>query len=268
MDSNDPKSRLQKAMSYFDNEAGFEAMKARDSEREAGRYFTRGMKGFTDILGIGNRSNEHGYGMGLKGAIKASRLDHAASFVTNTVGLGAAENMLNTLGIITEAQRKQFRMGGLLSKATIAGIPALALGTNLARMYNGDDPSDIIADNLAFGGSMIGFNAGKSIGGMLSRPGATISRTLKMGGFGAAGMLAGGAAVSLAYDTIKDLSRGDSKIADFARSIYHRSDSYLMQDSRQSLTARARALQKLSANSMNDRAMTLGNESLVLKGVM
>lgn len=85
--------------------------------------------------------------------------------------------------------------------------------------------------------------------------------------------LAAGLTAAVGVDTVAELARSsasqDNSILNLKRSLYKADD---MADTsiqtNQLMTARQRTLNKLSKSSLNDRANLMGNEAMVLKGII
>lgn len=211
-------------------------------------------------------SNKFGYGQGMKGSIAADRKVHAANF--SKLPMIAGENLANSMGFLTPAQLAQSRSGGVLTKALYSSIPLGVAGVTMAQLMNNEDPYDIAATNLSFAAGMVGWNAGKMAGGVLSPKGSVVGRLGTMGSLGAIGFVAGMTAVQTVADTAKDLTSNNSQIAKKAKSIYTRSSMANIPDTQASLTLRQRTLQKLSSYGDNGRGTLLGNEAMIMKNLM
>ena len=85
--------------------------------------------------------------------------------------------------------------------------------------------------------------------------------------------LAAGLTAAVGVDTVAELARSsasqDNSILNLKRSLYKADDmSDTSIQTNQLMTARQRTLNKLSKSSLNDRANLMGNEAMVLKGII
>jgi hypothetical protein len=201
-----------------------------------------------------------GYGNGMMGASRSSRMDHVKNIPRAVLGSGDA--LANAFGILTPTQKLQSRTGSLATRMINASIPLGVTGFSAMQMMSGEDPMDIVSTNLSFAAGMTGFRVGKAVGGAVTRG---------LGGIAAGGALGFTAAMvgtQAVFDGAKDLTSNESEIAKIAKSVYTRESMANMRDSRESLTLRGRTLEKLSSSGMNDRRTLLGNEALVMKNLM
>lgn len=230
----------------------------------------------TKVLGIGvgygaKETLEHGWGMGMKNAVAASRAEHFGRFLSfaNPVGAAARSGWAESLGFVTEADRIRSKTAtNFLGRMMPAAAPIAAGGLVAFGMYDMQDPGEI-ASNLLAGGAMInGFRMGKALGATLTPQNASVLRPLGMGVLGTAGAIGGIAAVAGAYGILNDATSNDSHIRKLSKKIATKEMYARTDDTRQSLTARQQTLNKLAKSGLNDRAQLLGNEALALKGVI
>ena len=85
--------------------------------------------------------------------------------------------------------------------------------------------------------------------------------------------LAAGLPAAVGVNTVAELTRSsaskDNSIFNLKRSLYKADDmSDTSIQTNQLMTARQRTLNKLSKSSLNDRANLMGNEAMVLKGII
>lgn len=222
-----------------------------------------------------------GYSMGVGGYRRASSDDLLRSVYRD--GAGAAwENSLNSLGIATAQQKRQWRNGGLLAKAGAAAGPVLGAATIFSTIVNGDDMYETMTFNAGVAAGMTGFTVGNRIGGGIFN-GAEITKNdvtgrnvLKGGKMrfvggaigGATGFLTGAAIVGGGMWAAGDLTSNNSVLASMARGYAKLPSNANIQQNNRTLTMRQQALQQLSQSAMNDRASLLGNEAAVLRGVL
>lgn len=225
----------------------------------------KSLKADEGISSFGSNSR-YGYGLGMKGSIAASRIEHLKNI--RQLPLQAWENSLNTIGIVTHAQKLQAQNGGFLSKAMNMSIPLGVAGFSISQMVSGEDPYDIMAQNASFAAGMSGWQVGKIAGGALTSQGSIAGRMIGMGLTGAAGFAVGMLATQAVFDTAQDLTSNKSKIAKTAKSMYTRSSIAGTENTNTSLTLRQRTLQQLSSYSDNGRGTLLGNEAMIMKNLM
>ena len=235
-----------------------------------------------------------GYGLGFKDYMKASRSELAGRGLGFAVGLGSGEALLNTFGIMTAKQKAVVKANGqrgLFAKMMTPGMQAVA-GTYMSLGFtvaSGGDASDFIANQLSVASGLQGWRVGSSVGGLfgkarLTQSGATtgtsvlngiksgVSSGITRGGLGVVGGLTGFAvgmaAVQSAAWAISDLTSNQSSIRKVAKDFSRRTTYVDTGYTRQSLTSKQMALNKLARSGLNDRAMLLGNEARVMKGIM
>jgi len=203
---------------------------------------------------------EHGFGMGFKNAVAASRGEHLARFVSNANPLGASGRAAFTesLGIANRSDVQRFLQNRTFMNGVGAfGAPIGAAAIVGMGMHDMQDPGEILG-NLATGGAVIGgFRAGKSAGAMLTPANSKIGRGLGMAVGGTVGAVTGGLVAAGLYGILNDASQNDSAIRKFAKKVGTKEMYAISQDTRESLTARQQALNKLAKSGLNDRAQLL-----------
>ena len=171
-----------------------------------------------------------GYSIGLSGHRRASQAALAGSAMFDTAR-AFSENSLNSLGIVTNQQRMQFKSSGMLGKAGALVGPGLGGAMIFSTMADGGDMYETMTFNLAAASGMAGFTAGSRLGGSLFQ-GAQIVKNehtglnqLKGGKMrfaggaigGAVGFAAGAALVGGGMWAASDLISNDSVLAKMAR---------------------------------------------------
>lgn len=222
-----------------------------------------------------------GYSIGLGGHRRASQAALAGSAVFDTAR-AFSENSLNSLGIVTNQQRMQFKSSGLLGKAGALIGPGLGAATIFSTIADGGDMYETMTFNLAAASGMAGFTAGSRLGGSLFE-GAKITKNeytglnqLKGGKMrfaggaigGAVGFAAGAALVGGGMWAASDLTSNDSVLAKMAKGYSKLASNAGTEQNNRTLTMRQQALQQLSQSAINDRASLLGNEASILRGVL
>lgn len=226
----------------------------RDALREKGKW----------TAGAGLTS---GYGFGLAGTFKASRMDDAKSLLLDTP-MVAGEASLNALGLLTKQQKLAAASGGMVSKLMTATIPLGSAAMIGSGMIDGEDPFTIAQNQLMAVGGFTGLVAGARAGGILA-PSAKqgVVRGLGRVAGGVAGAAIGTGLVYGLTESIRDITNAESAIG---KQAYQMSTRRYFGDTTQTqatLTARQKALRQVNSSVLNDRGFTLGNEASILKNV-
>lgn len=222
-----------------------------------------------------------GYSIGLSGHRRASQSALAGSAIFDTAR-SFSENSLNSLGIVTNQQRMQFKSSGMLGKAGALLGPGLGAATIFSTIADGGDMYETMTFNLAAASGMAGFTAGSRLGGSLFQGAQMVKNEhtglnqLKGGKMrfaggavgGAIGFAAGAALVGGGMWAASDLTSNDSVLAKMARGYSKLASNAGIEQNNRTLTMRQQALQQLSQSAINDRASLLGNEAAVLRGVL
>ena len=222
-----------------------------------------------------------GYSIGLSGHRRASQSALAGSAVFDSAR-SFSENSLNSLGIVTNQQRMQFKSSGMLGKAGALLGPGLGAATIFSTIADGGDMYETMTFNLAAASGMAGFTAGSRLGGSLFQGAQMVKNEhtglnqLKGGKMrfaggavgGAIGFAAGAALVGGGMWAASDLTSNDSVLAKMARGYSKLASNAGTEQNNRTLTMRQQALQQLSQSAINDRASLLGNEAAVLRGVL
>ena len=222
-----------------------------------------------------------GYSIGLSGHRRASQSALAGSAIFDTAR-SFSENSLNSLGIVTNQQRMQFKSSGMLGKAGALVGPGLGGAMIFSTIAEGGDMYETMTFNLAAAGGMAGFTAGSRLGGSLFQGAQMVKNEhtglnqLKGGKMrfaggaigGAVGFAAGAALVGGSMWAVSDLTKNDSVLAKMARGYSKLASNAGIEQNNRTLTMRQQALQQLSQSAINDRASLLGNEAAVLRGVL
>ena len=222
-----------------------------------------------------------GYSIGFSGHRRASQSALAGSAMFDTAR-AFSENSLNSLGIVTNQQRMQFKSSGMLGKAGALLGPGLGAATIFSTIADGGDMYETMTFNLAAASGMAGFTAGSRLGGSLFQGAQMVKNEhtglnqLKGGKMrfaggavgGAIGFAAGAALVGGGMWAVSDLTSNDSVLAKMAKGYSKLASNAGIEQNNRTLTMRQQALQQLSKNAINDRASLLGNEAAVLRGVL
>ena len=222
-----------------------------------------------------------GYSIGLSGHRRASQSALAGSAIFDTAR-SFSENSLNSLGIVTNQQRMQFKSSGMLGKAGALVGPGLGGAMIFSTIAEGGDMYETMTFNLAAAGGMAGFTAGNRLGGSFFKGAQTVKNEytglnqLKGGKMrfaggavgGAIGFAAGAALVGGGMWAASDLTSNDSVLAKMAKGYSKLASNAGIEQNNRTLTMRQQALQQLSQSAINDRASLLGNEAAVLRGVL
>lgn len=243
-----------------------------------------------------------GYGLGASNYMKASRAELATRAIhfANPVGAASREALMNTFGVMTSRQSAhlkaltapnrsyfaRFKNAGLIAQAgVVAGVAGTAL--------SGGDAGDLVTNLLTGAAGLQGWRIGSSVAGALVKGTPTrgeIGKSLHIAGDnankikgitrasvlrgtagvvgGLTGFAVGMLAVQKTYDILQDVSSNQSKIRKIATDLGKRQQYMAMDNNFKTLTAKQAALNKLAKSGLNDRAMLLGNEARVMKGLM
>lgn len=238
---------------------------------------TQGNVGASSMVGGASM----GYSIGFSGHRRASQSALAGSAMFDTAR-AFSENSLNSLGIVTNQQRMQFKSSGMLGKAGALLGPGLGAATIFSTIADGGDMYETMTFNLAAASGMAGFTAGSRLGGSLFQGAQMVKNEhtglnqLKGGKMrfaggavgGAIGFAAGAALVGGGMWAASDLTSNDSVLAKMAKGYSKLASNAGTEQNNRTLTMRQQALQQLSQSAINDRASLLGNEAAVLRGVL
>lgn len=248
--------------------------------------YTHG-KTFRPSEGVG------GYGLGFANHMKASRAElfvRGTSFALTLTGGGEA--LMNAFGVRTAIQKSQMKkQTSIFKKLMTPGGQAIAgtWGSLLYTAASGGEMTDFVETQLSYAAGLQGWRTGTSFGGMLggqyvgsggkmSAKGVagSVGRGISAGAGrgaltlvgGATGFALGLAAVQGASWMAHDLTSNKSSIRKIAKEFTTRTATMNTADNYKTLTSRQAALNKLAKSGLNDRAILLGNEARVLKGLM
>mgnify|MGYP003600954054 CR=1 FL=1 len=238
---------------------------------------TQGNVGASSMVGGASM----GYSIGFSGHRRASQSALAGSAMFDTAR-AFSENSLNSLGIVTNQQRMQFKSSGMLGKAGALLGPGLGAATIFSTIADGGDMYETMTFNLAAASGMAGFTAGSRLGGSLFQGAQMVKNEhtglnqLKGGKMrfaggavgGAIGFAAGAALVGGGMWAASDLTSNNSVLAKMAKGYSRLASNAGTEQNNRTLTMRQQALQQLSQSAINDRASLLGNEAAVLRGVL
>lgn len=210
----------------------------------------------------------------------------------NPLNASARSDMLNGLGFLTKAQK---------TESTINKSNAMKLFTRGFAGYGayesikeGDDPITSTVNTAAsfwlVGGAMtIGRGVGGTLGVAASRLPAyanmlkkgssvpykigTLGKVARIGGavLGEIGGLAAGIALTsteLVSEGLKTITKSDGYFNRKGDNLLHDGQYASEFQSQETMTMRQRALAKMSKSGINDRSMALGNEAMILRGMM
>lgn len=253
----------------------------------------------------GGVNNMYGFSS-MESFARAGALDHTRRALQFATGAGFKDDLLNSVGLRTSHQKNIMKSASSTRiDKVFAGMPAQISGIfslSEALPYIVGNKESTLTDNavtsvgtfaLASAASVAAFrvtkesiHAGTSLlklGKLASKTHRTAETVGKLGWagraagvakwtVGAAPALAVGAAVFSAVDTaggvLKSAADRENSISRLKDKIYAgdtRGDASIK--TRQALTGRQRAIQKLSKSSLNDKAYLLGNEAMILKGI-
>lgn len=212
-----------------------------------------------------------GYGLGFKGSMAASGGEHLARFAyfATPFGTGSGRQaLMEAAGVMNKAQRFQATQARGFAKLGYAAVPISALGMTLMDMHQDKEVSEIAGNIFSMGTALHGWRMGASLGGAAGSMFGQVGKLIGLG-LGGVGGLVGGLMIGQAVvDGISDAMSNDSKIRSFAKKAGTKEMYANTPETRQTLTARGAALQKLAKSGLNDRGLLLGNEATVLQGGM
>lgn len=210
-----------------------------------------------------------GYGLGFKGSMAASGGEHLARFAyfATPFGTGSGRQaLMEAAGIMNKAQKFQATQARGFAKLGYAAVPVSALGMTLMDMHQDKEVSEIAGNIFSMGTALHGWRMGASLGGAAGSMFGPVGRLIGLGLGGATGLVAGLIAGQAIVGGISDAMSNDSQIRSFAKKAGTKEMYANTPETRQTLTARGAALQKLAKSGLNDRGLLLGNEATVLKG--
>ena len=198
--------------------------------------------------------------MGIYGQANASdHLKRAGQFLKPGTGV-YAENFLNSLGFITKNQK-----GSFLNRTLVPlGGAYMAISSTLE-----GHPEDYWA-------TAAGFTAGLGAARPMAEIGHAVGKRLGMGGasrilgYGLGGTAAAtiGGAAYFAVSAAGQSMNANNFVQDAALTLGKGLMNTRGLQTNNTMTARQRALGKLARSGLNDRGSLLGNESMVLKGLL
>jgi hypothetical protein len=228
-----------------------------------------------------------GYGLSYEEFKNASAADHLKRGAVFTFGGSGAKttDTMNALGFLTKAQKDSvIRPGSMVGPngpqmpkknkmnfVTNAIVPAATLGGIGMTIADGGGLGDFLTDFAAPEiagqagwrlGSNLGF-AGAAASGASTATKAAVGLVTGAVGFAAASVAAIGVGTLLmesadSDNSIKTLAEEKRK-TDFRSSVTTSSDQ---------MTHRRRAMEKLSKSNLNDRGQLMGNEAMIMRGMM
>ena len=224
----------------------------------------------------------------------AQHINRAARFAA---GAGLGTDLLNSAGIMTRHQKNILKASstGVMQKAGTLLAPAFGIAAivDTTSQYVSGERETTITDNAITGAASsvaelaaltYGYRVTKEATHAITSAIPFIGNTARGGKLGVAaklfkagsGFLAGAAgaiglqtATSAVLETSRSIASQDNSLNRAKRQLtMGDTSSDASVQTQQLLTARQRALEKLSASSMNDRAMVFGNEAKILKGII
>ena len=249
----------------------------------------------------GGISNYYGF-TSMEHFARSGMTDHLGRLSKFAVGYGLGEAMMNSVGLATSHQKAIMRSAnvGLIDRAS-AAAPVLFGGIysmSEALPYLSGDKNSTLTDNaatavlgtaLSTSALVYGFRVGKeathvatsplkAIPWLADKQGQSLTalgRTRGLGkwlsGFGV-GALTGVAAmqaVDFGVEQFKTAANRDNSIQKVKRMLYTGDTSAdASVKTNQLLTARQRTVSKLNKSALNDRGYIMGNEAMILKGIL
>ena len=249
----------------------------------------------------GGVSNYYGF-TSMEHFARSGMTDHLGRLSKFAVGYGIGEAMMNSVGLATSHQKAIMRSAnvGLIDRAS-AVAPALFGGIysmSEALPYLSGDKNSTLTDNaatavlgtaLSTSALIYGFRVGKeathvatsplkAIPWLADKQGQALTGLGRARGFGkwltgfGVGALTGVAAmqaVDFGVEQFKTAANRDNSIQKVKRMLYTGDTSTdASVKTNQLLTARQRTVSKLNKSALNDRGYIMGNEAMVLKGIL
>jgi hypothetical protein len=227
-----------------------------------------------------------------KHATASDHLARAAAFSMPFIGgTGANRTTLaNSLGFITKAQKdaaavRDYKGNLILDKHGNAQVSKLAKGLNFVTtastvgllghtVATGGTPVDFLTQFVA---PQIGIEYGWRLGSNIGFAGASAmgNNALMKGALGVTTGLIGAATVGLAAygvaTTIQSMSKSNNWIRELAHEVKTPNmafDASSTMTQSQFRTQRMRTMNALSKSALNDRGQLMGNEAMIMKGIM
>lgn len=200
----------------------------------------------------------------MKGYDAAGPREHLSRAASFTFGSGAfhagKENFANAFGFLTSHQKNSFLNRLLVPLGTAY------MGFSASIDGNPDD----------FFGAAAGFAAGLTVARPSAEIGHAVGKTLRMGGMSrlvgwGAGAVAGlgvGAAAYVGTSAVMQSYKNNNFVQKAVMPINSDLMTTTGLQTNNTLTARQRALGRLSRSGLNDRGQLLGAESMILKGML
>jgi hypothetical protein len=215
---------------------------------------------------------------------------------TNPFNSAGRQDLMNSMGFLTNNQKLYEKANrAYLPRAMISGFAGLSAYES---MKEGENPILPLAGFAAEAALVMGgLRVGRGVGGVLGTAASRIpnyvnaakslvgrgatnppkigggGKFLRLGMAGAGGLVGLGAAVGMVAvagisDIVSQSTSSDGAINKMASEMYHPSQYGTKIQTNDSLTMRQKSLAKMSKAGLNDRALMLGNEALVLRGMM
>ncbi|RLA65124.1 MAG: hypothetical protein DRQ78_05515 [Epsilonproteobacteria bacterium] len=227
-----------------------------------------------------------------KGATPKARTFFTKAAQAATFGSGVKREMLlNSVGLLTRHQKKMAKTNGFMAAQQSWMMPAMAAFGAVSAMAEGGGVQDYVGDWMLPGiGLMAGWNVGKNVGlgiGAAANAGGragvnlfggTVAKGAKS--FGRFGMLAaggtlgvgaaiaGGAAGMGAGYLVKEANNSNNMVNEIAEEMTYAKFQSDVDVTRGTLTHRQKTMSKLSKSGLNDRGQLLGNEAMIMAGII
>jgi len=178
------------------------------------------------------------------------------------------------MGMLSKANKEAVNKGGMLTKAFHLAIPGFTMFGLAATVADGGDGFDYAADVAAAEIGMLGgWRAGKAVAHTAASPlgssrKAMTTRFAAGIAGGVAGAVTGALALGAAAGVVRSMGDSNNSIKQSAHEIRSTdlvSDFVMNQNT---LTHRRKALDQLSKSSLNNRGQLMGNEAMIMRGIM
>jgi len=223
--------------------------------------------------------------------LNAGRL-FGKSMLAATAGSGIKREMFaNSLGLLTRHQKQAAKTQGFLAAQQTWMMPAMAAFGAISTLSEGGGVNDYIGEWMLPGiglmaGASAGWNAGLGVGATAAAIGRggtramggsigakAMGRTrfgmLALGGAGGAVGAAMGIGVGMAAGyVVQEGANSDNMINEAAEGMQYATFVSEFEQTQGTLTHRQKTLSKLSKSGLNDRGTLLGNEAMVIAGIL
>lgn len=188
----------------------------------------------------------------------------------NPLNQSSKTDMLNSLGLLTKSQKYHEKVNrAYVTRGMTSGMSLVFAHQSIEEGINPilNAAQFGVNSSIVFGGLRVG----EGIGGIASTFVKSNSKKRLLLNAGRIGGLAGGLGVvafSGIGDSISTVADSNNMFAKGVSDMFHSSQYASEFQSQETLTARQAALSKMSKAGINDRALILGSEALISRGIL